>query len=95
MVGVVGIFVSTRETTNLKSTLLVTLILVFGLVLVCWGFGVDVYMNNLQRVQGLWSASCDFRPFIFLAKNFQYFLLTTNEWLLEFSTRLLECDEAI
>ena len=43
--GVVGILVSRRETTNPKFTLFVTLVLAFGLVLLCWGFGVDVFMN--------------------------------------------------
>ena len=61
----------------------------FGLVLLCWDFGVDVYMNNLQRVQGLWKASYDFQPFIFLVNCMR------NGRLLEFSTRLIELDEAI
>ena len=33
---VVGIFVSRRETTNPKPTLFVTLVVAFGLVLLCW-----------------------------------------------------------
>ena len=84
-VGVVGILVSRRETTNPKSTLFVTFVLGFGWVLLCW---VLVWMC-------IWTTSKEFKVFEALVATFNHLfflwkssnlLLTANGRLLEFST---------
>ena len=64
-VSVVEVLVSRRETTNSTPILFVTLVLAFGLVLLCWGFdGIS-----------LWTTSKEFKVSEALIFTFKHFFL--------------------